>query len=38
MAAAIKTASATQRSHKGPSMMEWAKTQPTTTGIAAIRP
>jgi len=30
-------ASAIQRSHSGPSMIDSAKTQPTTTGIAAIR-
>src|SRR3954451_1483623 len=37
MPAAMNTASATQRSHNGPSMTDCAYTQPTTTGMAAIR-
>ena len=33
----MNTAKATHRSHNGPSMMDCANTQPTTTGMAAMR-
>ncbi len=33
----MKTASATQRSHKGPLPIDWAYMQATTIGTAAIR-